>query len=80
MAHAQIKWRLKMKLVWIDPPSGWRYGFPKLWNKDTVPNCVKFLIDNGYPHEIVEDLGDSFFVRCWEPTDEDVAEYNSNNI
>jgi len=34
---------------WIDPPSGWMYGFPKIWDEEVEPDMEKFIIDNGYP-------------------------------
>lgn len=38
--------------IWVDPPSGWRYGFPKLWNDDYEP-LEEFLVNNGYPQSEV---------------------------
>lgn len=35
--------------LWVDPPSGWMYGFPKLWDSFLEPDLEKFIIDNGYP-------------------------------
>jgi len=49
--------------IWVDPPSGWRYGFPKLWNDDYEP-LEEFLVNNGYPQSEV-----SFamkWVRMWK--------------
>jgi len=40
-----------MNKMWIDPPYGWRYGFPKIW--DTQQPIVEWLIENGYPQEDV---------------------------
>lgn len=37
-----------MKL-WVDPPSGWQYGFPKIWDDQEEPDMTKWLSDNGYP-------------------------------
>ena len=48
----------------IDPPEGWRYGFPKEIPED-VDNTRKWLIENGYPEKAIEELGDSFYVRGW---------------
>ena len=53
---------------WIDPPSGWRYGFPKLWNGQG--NLNDWLIREGYPRKEIELLGEQFYVRQW--TDEDL--------
>ena len=37
----------------IDPPMGWRYGFPKEIPKSVLEsgfsNLLEWLIDNGYP-------------------------------
>lgn len=41
----------------VDPPSGWRYGFPKVWNKKTHPDMSQWLIDNGYPEKEVRKSG-----------------------
>ena len=34
----------------IDPPSGWKYGFPKPI-PDEVKDIKKWLVENGYPQE-----------------------------
>lgn len=39
----------------VDPPSGWRYGFPKVWNRKTHPDMVAWLIENGYPAKKAND-------------------------
>jgi hypothetical protein len=48
---------------YIDPPEGWRYGFPKEIpdNVDTI----KWLVENGYPKEEIDKLGDYFICRYW---------------
>jgi hypothetical protein len=36
-------------MILIDPPSGWRYGFPKEYNNpDNIP-LQEWLLQNGYP-------------------------------
>lgn len=37
--------------VFIDPPSGWAYGFPALWNRAEYPNVGDFLRSKGYPED-----------------------------
>ena len=49
----------------IDPPSGWRYGFPKAIPQD-VTDTQKWLVENGYPQQEIDACGDYFFVRYWE--------------
>ena len=57
-------------MIWVDPPSGWRYGFPKLW--DGKGDSTEWLIANGYPKAEIEACGDYFFVRSWEATPKDM--------
>jgi hypothetical protein len=35
----------------VDPPSGWKYGFPMRYESDKDGNLKDFLIKNGYPEE-----------------------------
>jgi hypothetical protein len=53
-----------MKRKMIDPPSGWKYGFPKEI-PEHVENTTEWLIDNGYPKKLIESFGGSFYVRGW---------------
>jgi len=50
-------------IYWIDPPDGWRYGFPKTFTLEKDPDWTReeekqalrqWLIDNGYP---IEEIG-----------------------
>jgi len=59
-----------MNKVYCDPPSGWQYGFPKIWDQDKYPDMNKWLVDNGYPQSMIDKLGDRFYCRFWKP-DED---------
>lgn len=44
----------------IDPPEGWRYGFPKEVPKGffdlTLEEKNQWFLDNGYPKERLEDM------------------------
>jgi len=61
-----------MKVKMCDPPSGWKYGFPK-----PVPNDLpdeefhQWLVKNGYPKILLDSFGDRFWCRFWV---EDVKE------
>ncbi len=57
-----------MTKLWVDPPSGWKYGFPKVWNGEG--NMTEWLLDEGYPQKEIDSCGDYFFVRQW-PVDQD---------
>jgi hypothetical protein len=50
----------------IDPPSGWKYGFPKALPDPEPVDFNQWLVEQGYPQEEIEKLGEYFFCRCWE--------------
>lgn len=50
------------KVLMVDPPSGWRYGFPKV-----IPEGAKiaeFYLKNGYPEDEIEFA--VRWTRMWE--------------
>ena len=60
---------------WVDPPSGWMYGFPKIHDTDfDNQNISEWLVENGYPQSEIDQLGTSgsMWIRLWE-VEEDVA-------
>lgn len=54
----------EQKVKYIDPPEGWRYGFPKEI-PEHVDDTRSWLVANGYPQKEIDALGDSFYVRLW---------------
>jgi len=52
---------------YVDPPSGWKYGFPKIW--DGKGSMDDWLISEGYPEKEIDRMGDNFLVRCWAVED-----------
>lgn len=54
----------------IDPPSGWKYGFPKA-KPDDVTNIIAWLLSEGYPQSEIDKMGDTLFIRTWEEMDHD---------
>ena len=56
---------MRNKYTWIDPPNGWRYGFPKrfLTSKIQDKQLSEVCIENGYPKEMIIE---PFIYRCWE--------------
>lgn len=45
----------KRRILIIDPPSGWRYGFPKVLPKNVKPeNLRSWFVENGYPESEVD--------------------------
>ena len=59
-----------MKQLMIDPPSGWKYGFPK-----TIPDGVTdhraWLIENGYPSSLIDEFGEHFYCKYWYTDDDE---------
>ena len=50
-----------------DPPSGWKYGFPKPVPVDfEVNSIIPWLLEQGYPQAEIDACGDHFYVRYWE--------------
>jgi len=56
--------------VWVDPPEGWRYGFPKVWDNELHTNLYHWLDDRGYPPNVREGYGEYFMIRQWKVEDE----------
>ena len=59
----------QMPKIWIDPPAGWRYGFPKQW--DQIGNMNEWLLSEGYPQREIDSCGKYFFVRQWNVEEDD---------
>jgi hypothetical protein len=62
--------------VWVDPPSGWKYGFPKLW--DCQGSLQEWLVREGYPKREIDSCNGYFYVRQW--TDEDLNRQVSQGL
>jgi hypothetical protein len=62
---------------YIDPPSGWMFGFPKPIPKDTK-DVREWLIQNGYPEGLIDELGDHFYCRHWERPDDEETKTEDN--
>jgi hypothetical protein len=56
--------------IWVDPPEGWRYGFPKTWDNDLHTNLYHWLDDRDYPPSVRESYGEYFMIRQWKVEDE----------
>lgn len=56
----------------VDPPSGWKYGFPKFYFKNAVTDMAeltKWLLAEGYPQKEIDSCGKFFPVRYWMQRD-----------
>jgi hypothetical protein len=58
----------KVKVTMCDPPSGWKYGFPKAVPKEfeSAQEFHDWLISEGYPENIINEMGESFYCSYWE--------------
>lgn len=54
--------------MYIDPPSGWLYGFPKVYDKQPTEKFESWLLKNGYPKSLIE-RGMHNHCRYWEDRD-----------
>lgn len=50
-------------ILLIDPPSGWKYGFPKPYDNPTNIPVAQWLIENGYPKSELNKDGNPYWVR-----------------
>lgn len=57
---------MNTKRQMIDPPGGWRYGFPKVIPKDQYHRTLDWLVENGYPRSEIDKMGNHFYCRYWE--------------
>ena len=62
----------KKKVTMIDPPSGWRYGFPKVIPDDRRKDVTAWLVENGYPQYEIDNWGNDMVCRYWEADEEDL--------
>ena len=54
------------KQIMIDLPQGWQYGFPKLIPDDRLQDVEVWLVEQGYPQRLIDELGEHFYCRYWE--------------
>ena len=53
------------KLILIDPPSGWRFGFPKAVTQEQykeITSLKEWCIENGYPKKEADSYGKWFCI------------------
>ena len=53
--------------TWVDPPSGWKYGFPKPLPKPEPISIGEWLISEGYPAKDAHEA--SKYIRWWTQPD-----------
>ena len=63
----------------IDPPSGWQYGFPKPIPEDRRYDSLTWLVEQGYPQSLIDELGEHFYCRYWEP-EKAIIKFNGGEL
>jgi hypothetical protein len=58
-----------MSKIWVDPPSGWKYGFPKIWDSEQDGSMREWMLKCGYPQREIDSCGEHFYIRQWEAKD-----------
>ena len=56
----------KKTVLMIDPPSGWKYGFPMALPYPKPENTIAWLVEQGYPQAEIDSYGQYFYCRYWE--------------
>jgi len=54
-----------------DPPSGWKYGFPKPMPAEfhTFEELEAWLVSEGYPQKEIDSMGKYFYCKYWDQDD-----------
>ena len=66
---------MQSHLIWVDPPEGWKYNFPAIYDPEKDGQLSEWIISKGYPVKLIQEYGDVWAVRCWaveklKPSDE----------
>ena len=62
-----------MKVHMIDPPDGWKYGFPKAVPNPAPEDMMAWLVSEGYPQKEIDRMGDHFYCSHWEEENDDTS-------
>ena len=54
-----------MKVTMIDPPMGWKFGFPRVL-PEGVEISHAWFVEQGYPQAVIDAHGKYFHWRVWE--------------
>ena len=60
-----------INMIMIDPPSGWKYGFPKPIPEERKKDSLVWLVEQGYPQKLIDELRDCFYCKYWELPDDE---------
>jgi hypothetical protein len=54
-----------MTKLWVDPPEGWKHGFPAIYDSETDGQMSEWIINKGYPVQTIKEYGEQWHIRCW---------------
>lgn len=54
-----------MSKIWVDPPEGWKYGFPAVFDTANDGTMHEWIVKKGYPAQLIEEYGTAWAVRAW---------------
>ena len=65
---------MQSNMMWVDPPEGWKYGFPAIYDPVNDGKMRDWIVRKGYPLLTIKEYGESWAVRTWpvevKPSDE----------
>ena len=64
-----------MNKLWVDPPEGWKFGFPAIYDPVNDGKMRDWIISKGYPVQIIKEYGDQWMVRSWYAEEPDKEKY-----
>lgn len=65
---------LKPESLYIDPPEGWKYGFPKIIPAEHQIRTLDWLVEQGYPAEMIARHGLHFYCRYWNGANDEESQ------
>lgn len=65
--------------VIYDPPSGWKYGFPKPYRPAAGETLEQTLLRDGYPQHEIDNSGAKYVRFFGNPTDQSLAQLAPSN-
>lgn len=65
---------MQSNMIWVDPPEGWKYGFPAIYDPVNDGKMRDWIVRKGYPLLTIKEYGEQWMVRTWpvevKPSDE----------
>ena len=69
-----------MSRLWVDPPEGWKHGFPAIYDSETDGQMSEWIVNKGYPVQTIKEYGEQWHIRCWSAEEPDEKKYPDKDI